>query len=619
MAEIISELISLLRIKDITPAESKGTQGGGLSDWAKPGAEIEGVVLGAKGPLDIISINDEVIRAKADGHLPVGARVQFRVMDAGTPIKVRLLSVMAQSQGGRQFAMDSLAVKAGIPRISQMLPSLLDALSNYKAGDDQSGRLQGGPGDGDINAALQRASSLLEAFSYGGKASPEKVSAFFTLMTGAGNGPSKTSMPSLQTILKNVLDGLIDAKNLYASGRASVDTPRPSIEVAVEAARSDIRQGLTLPMQGMTRDVSAPEGQNTVLPLKTLLEQDALGHVVSDTAPEARLDVTMRPLPGLGQNKSVLANVSSGIHPSGPSAVTEPALARVAYELPTSALKQPISQDAAQSHPEAGLNARILSALTKKEIMAGVTAQPSSQAQREAAMKEAPVTASQEGTTRPRDFVGAGLDLPRPITASQEGTTRSAVGRQERDGGISQPEGRQESSLSQVFDAGSRGKLLENAVQGLKTLSSHLDAVQNYQCQVQARLDAPFFMAPFWFENAAGFGNFTYWTDGDGGNPWGSPESPVSHLIFDLELKGLGPMMMHVTLRKDSLNMMVAAGQDVLPEIRAGLSELKGITQGLGYRLEISGIVPIDEANQADFAGPLAGHLDSRSSFHLVT
>lgn len=611
MAEIIPELISLLRIKDIIQSEGKGAQGRGLLDWAKPGTEIEGVVLGSNGPLDIISINDQVIRAKADGHLPVGARVQFRVMDAGAPIKVKLLSVMTQPQGGRQLAMDALAVKAGIPRISNMLSSLLDALSNYKTGSDQPVQPQDVQRDGEIKASIQRASSLLDALSYGEKPSPEKVGAFFTLMS-AGNDSIKTGMAPLQAIFKNVLDGLVDAEKLKASSDIPVDTPMMDIETVFFAAKSDAKQGPTLPGQALKQDVPVSERQNTDVPFKTSLGQDGTGPVVSNTAHDPVLEAAIGPLADPVQGKTVLTNVLSGLNTPGSAATVDASLGGGQPESVALALKQSISQDAAQFHAEAGLNAPVLNAPLTEDILAGSGIKP-------------PFPLQPETVVKATDLTGG-----RPAIVSQEGAMRPVVGVHGKEGGgvipaallkkdISQPEGRQEGNLSQVFDTDSKEKLLGSAIQGLKAMSAHLDAVQNYQGQVQARLDAPFFMAPFWFENAAGFGNFTFWTDGDGGIKAERPKDTVSHLIFDLELKGLGPMMMHVTLREGSLTLMVAAGQDVLPDIRQGLSELTGITKGLGYRLEISGIIPIDEANQADFAGPFAESPDSRSSFHLVT
>ncbi|MGQ9499578.1 MAG: hypothetical protein ACUVQ6_04340 [Dissulfurimicrobium sp.] len=611
MAKIISELISLLKIKDIIQSEGKGVQGGWLPDWAKPGAEIEGVVLGSKGPLDIISINDQVIRAKVDGHLPVGARVQFRVMDVGVPIKVKLLSVMTQPQGGRQLAMDFLAVKAGIPRISNMLSSLLDALSNYKTGADQPVQPHGFQGDSEINAAFQRVSSLFDVLSYGEKPTPEKVGAFFTLMS-AGNDSVKTGIVPLQAIFKDVLDGLIDAKNQNASRDISVNTSMMDIETAPFTAKIDNKQGATLPGQGLKQDMSVSERQNTTMPLKTPLGQDGPDLVVSNTAHDPRLEAAMGPLVGSGQGKKVSANLLSGLNTSGPAVTIEASLDGVQSESVALVLKQSISQDVVQSQTEARLNAMALNASVKEDILAESGIRPPFQSQAETVVKD------------------AALIRGKLAIASQEGAMRPTRGVYEKEGGevihatflkkdTPQTEGRQEGNLSQTFDMDTKEKLLGSAIQGLKAISTHLDAIQNYQSQVQMRLGASFFMVPFWFENAAGFGNLTFWTDGDGGIKTEASQEPVSHLIFDLEFKVLGPIMMHVTLRKDSLNLMVAAGKDVLSDIRAGISELTGIMQGLGYRLEISGIIPIDKANQADFAGPLAEYLDSRSSFHLVT
>lgn len=597
MAEIISELISLLKIKDIIQSEGRGAQDGPPA-WAKPGAEIEGIVLGSKGPLDIISIDDHVIRARADEHLPIGARVQFRVMDVGVPMKVKLLSVMTQPQEERRLAMDFLAAKAGIPRVSNMLSLLLKTLSNYKAGLDQSVQ----PGDihveNKINAALQRAASLLDAISLGDKPSPEKIGALFTLMSVGGNDHTETDMIPLRAIFKDVLDDLIAAKDLNTSR-----------DVLIGVSENDSKQNVNLSVQGMKQDLP-PERSD--MSAKAPLDVYRPGLGSSSTAHPFDRQAPTEPPPEAGQVKTVLTNTLSDLNiPPRTTATNHQAFLSVIKDETLASLRQSGSQDVVQPSTKSAVNTVDLNALVQEDVVIDAANKPLFQSQARPIVKDTSLT----------------KDLPAD-PSPQEGIKRSNGGINEKEGArvipdasfkkdIPQTEDRHEGNLSQIFDMNPKEKLLGSAVQGLKTISEHLDAIQNYQGQIQARFDTLFFVVPFWFENATGFGNCTYWTDGE--NKTDMPNEPVSHLIFDLDLKGLGSMMIRVTLRKDTLNLKIAAAKDALSDIRSGMPGLIEIMQGLGYRLEISGIIPIDEADQVDFSGPLTNYPYTRSSLHLIT
>lgn len=634
MADIISELISFFKIKDFTSDIGKAGQGGktGPPDWASPGAEVEGVVLGESGKLDLISVGGQTIKARADAHLPVGATVRFQVMDAAaSPIKVKLLSVVTQPKEENQAAMSSLAVKAGVPRAGRALASLFTVLSSGGKKDPappdqlQQPMEQGAPVQDSFlgtKTVRQQAFSVINTLSYGDRPEPEKIQAFFALMPDAAGGKIQHGGPSLKTILKNVLDGLVAARNLDG---APVHGPEE-------------KQGAAFGVSG--RPTQGPfQGEPASTPVKNALSSEAsfesfsqiplaketanaadvqVRHEMSTMVAEKNIAVSkgISFLPDAVVEPSRIGQPSAARNAPGAPDTSAPTLNYTQIDISVSAVLKNISEEALT-----------LALGTRREaaaagVRAGVEPIAVQSAAGKPPAKEGPVQKAENGPDVLMKQGTASSDEPRApqlakTASADEFYARTAPHDQLKEDVSYQV--LQQTDSSHIFDAKTRDVAMENVVQGLKTLLSHIDNMQDYQNQVQGRLNVPFFVVPFWFENAAGFGNFSWWNERGADKTRDSSQGPVSHLIFDMELSGLGPVMMHVTLHEKALDLLLAARQDSLSEIRSGLSGLRGRIQGLGLKLEISGIIPIDEADQADFAGPLAAGNDGSSLLHLVT
>ncbi|MDA8162118.1 MAG: hypothetical protein M0022_04325 [Desulfobacteraceae bacterium] len=647
MADIISGLISLFRIKDLTSDMGKAGagQGGktGLPDWASPGAEVEGVVLGESGNLDIISVGGQTIKASADAHLPVGAAVRFKVMDTSvSPIKVRLLSVANQPREEvqeTQTAMSSLAVKAGIPRVSQALSSLFTVLSaGGDEGAPQQGQLQQPLGHGaqsgqeaaDISGAKtarESALSLISALSYGGEPEPEKIQTLFALMQGAVKGQTQYGGITLKILIENVLDGLAVPRNLD-KGPAVLPEKQQSAGAQGGSASTRPAQG---PAQGQPGGgASAEKALSFDVSFETFKQaqpaKETVGAAYTQIRPEApalSAGETMAASHGGSFSLGIAAEPSRGgqaspVHgaPGGPDAPAVPVSGQagpdasgssglaVLKDVPKEAMSASgMGRGAEPAGAQAGAGPNAV-------LDTGVIRPPA---------RQGPVQQTENGArVSTKEGASGEARTPLPVRTGPAPSPYERIAPRELLKTDISYQVSQQADSSHIFDAKTRNEAMESMSRGLKTLSSHIDSIQDYQSQVQARINTPFAVVPFWFENAAGFGNVSWWNEGGADKKRGTSHDQVSHLVFDMELSGLGPLMMHVTLRGKSLDLLLAARQESLPWIRSGLSELRGHIQGLGLKLEISGIIPIDEADRTDFAGPLSVGDDGAGSLHIV-
>ncbi|MGB9712556.1 MAG: flagellar hook-length control protein FliK [Dissulfurimicrobium hydrothermale] len=621
MVGTISELLLLFGVRGLTDDQTSTLQDLGtgdrssvaVPDWARPGAEVDGLVLETKGGLSLISIKGDVVKARADVDLlpSAGTKVRLRILESGTPVRVRLVSSESQAsvQGDRQLTLASMAVRADVLRASQAFSRLFDGLAGYTK--DLELPQQHGVGilsaedtaAGGLKNAIKAASFVVDALSYGGKADPDKVRISFTMAT-AGGAPGLSSgkfesspqqLPSLRIVLKNLLDGLAGAKG--QDGRVDADG------VAVEGHGSEIRTA--------TADIDGIPGR--------VVQQDP-----SRTLQTRSQGVYVRAQDGLSQptGKAGLLDVPSV--DAAPNGQAQPSLFEKAPQgIVADGMYVKISsphldnQSALSNAPadRAGPLARAVSDIIQAE--AGVSGPdvplkwPGQQVQVKHNAGEKGQEVSQAGRVldakgRVRFYFGS----DRPSDGARQTTFDDTFDDSRRVG------------QGHISDAGidMKDKALEDVADGLKALSSHVDVVQNYQSQVRAHLDIPFFIVPFWFEGGAGLGDVSFWFEGGAeGGPEGRSDGPVSHLIFDLTLRGLGAVMMHVTMGRGLLNMMIAADHDALPRIRADLPELKNALQRLGFRFEISGIIPIDEADQAEFIGPFVEGVGGPGFIDLVT
>ncbi len=87
------------------------------------GSRFQGKVMGTKGPVTLISVNDKTITAQSDIPLPKGSEVMLELVKNGSPAKVKLISILRdQESKGNRLNREFLNLKAGISRITLSMP-----------------------------------------------------------------------------------------------------------------------------------------------------------------------------------------------------------------------------------------------------------------------------------------------------------------------------------------------------------------------------------------------------------------------------------------------------------------------------------------------------------------
>jgi hypothetical protein len=187
--------------------------------WASPGAELEALILGKQGDLDILAVGGTVIRARGEGSLPRGALIKFKVIDGNAPIRVRLLSVLSPGdEHARHLTKAFLNVQAGISRLGSALGPLLEL----------QGLRLGNTGITDPSALLSV--SLLKGLAQGEKAAPENLAALSALIPSKG----ATDTAPVQRLLEQALQNLTAPKDESISGTFYIDAAEAGGKTGVD-------------------------------------------------------------------------------------------------------------------------------------------------------------------------------------------------------------------------------------------------------------------------------------------------------------------------------------------------------------------------------------------------
>ncbi len=150
----------------------------------------------------------------------------------------------------------------------------------------------------------------------------------------------------------------------------------------------------------------------------------------------------------------------------------------------------------------------------------------------------------------------------------------------------------------------------------LTAISTHADAVGQYQQHVQDFLNIPFLMFPILFEKGQGHGHWSWWRDEE---PREAGAEAAEHIAFDLELTVLGRVNIQVLRQGVDITLQASASRDVLPMLRAGMQELRERLEMAGFGFTISDIFPIEDADGAGVMTPFGtGGAPGGSSMNIV-
>lgn len=620
--------------------------------WARPGAEVEGMVLGREGSLDLLAINDSILRARSEMPLPQGARVRLQVVTPGSPVQIRLLAVLpSPSHKPQGLVRDFLTLEAGLRRLGPLMSPLLEG--------------QGSPAVQTTSSpALGQALHLIKALAQDGSALPERIQGLSALLHPSTEGDA----PTVIGLLRRAMDVLADrpqAELPAGSGRPgqglsnSVGPPIPFSEASsvdqastpMHTSPSNVKAASSEMAGEALRAFSTSEG-----PTASQRTSESKGFLELGRSPDVQEGGELGKVPS-SRSSGALTQKSAFNNSSGPNAsIATPDSVREGVK-PEGAARSSASARPGTGHGETGQpvtrtadTAWSTTSSSKSGDTLGETAAArrvgvgvlwtsgphlSSEPQTPPCPSQLPLASEGEKITphgleiRKENADGLGLvrsDTPSMSRRFSSGAPSSTVSHHRGEGSSppALPRTRlpSETPGSSPNDAATKGGPPAQEeplplIQGLKVLSDHIQAVQNYHSQAQQQLEHPFLLVPFWFGEGAGWGQWMWWKE-DGQATGVERDWACSHLVFDLQFQVLGRIQIAAALQRGTLTVHLASEQHALPWLRAGLPALKTTLVGLGYRLEVLGVTPLEDADPVASLGPVVPNRQENGVLHVV-
>ncbi len=651
---IPSFLISIFkeRLGELQPeGSSRPPAEGGLSSL-KAGDVIEGTIVGRDGELDILDYGHRNIRVKGHMNLPVGTGVRLRVTRASSPVEVSLESVFPQKAVARQDETERLMVRLqeGFSR----LKGLVDSVQARNAGE--SGRiLQPSPGD-----SASPSARILRAIGVPGEAGAEDLRALSLFQAGYGSkllqllgaergaygkgqgahgyldplnqavrapadlqeapGPGNISGKSESVPGMNP-EGQIQARGLPVGNNVGERTPGPGFQQESKNGLSGSEKGplkdgpvsprpeASISSQGSSREEA---GRSVLRPQPPLPDAKGAGEVESSQSART---------PGGGRNGAAGYHVDHGASGNGARSDSKVSGAdTLAFQ-----------GDRSRASTGTGTGP------TGRAAISGKAESPPPWAGRTGDNMFPP--ASQAGSTEKngsKETTGTGRFLA--AAEDQAGMERVRPGIEEQGpkpatrndgqpvpgkdaGHLAGKEKASSDNQEPSFTPGDRppaaqARQAEQAV--VREFSGHLELATQLHQHVLKETGLNLFIFPFLFADLEGAGQWSFWKEGEPESAEKESGAPAYHLAFDLYLKNLGQLNIHLLKEGDRLNLFLAAERDVLPAVRQGLSDIAARIKALGFQFESITCSPLEEG-----AGPSVSprllNSDQGTRFHLVT
>ncbi len=151
--------------------------------------------------------------------------------------------------------------------------------------------------------------------------------------------------------------------------------------------------------------------------------------------------------------------------------------------------------------------------------------------------------------------------------------------------------------------------------QNIETLSNHFKILTNLLIQLN-QTGIPFLLIPLWFNKSEGFGHLAYWKDDESNT---EKTEDIQHLFFDLTLKKLGNIKIHVFIKSNTnLELIMWAPKPTLDIFRKEGLSLQRSLNNQGFN--IMGFELWDIKDIEGTGAPFIEDLNNKESgFHKVT
>ncbi len=637
------------------------------------GARFQGTVLERQGQLELIDVGGAVVRAKSAFSLPQGAQVELEVVEDGSPLQVRLLSLVeseASSKAREATAInrEMLGVRAGMSKLTTLFAGSL-------AGKEIS--------TPDGAAGEKTVKNLITALRHGESPDASAARASFTLFQ-QGAGSSSSLLKDIVLVLKAFSrpepegqaprDSFVQDKG---GGGAGQDGARQTGQVvrgsmAGGAGMKDaVSAGSSSGVQSGFGGVTSENGSDAVSRMRTTT--DGAGHSSGlKTDPSDAVKTAMQPrgaesLKSSTQGDADIAHGSRAAQEqkSGTTAGAATASSRES-EMPgqrsgPGGFVSLASRVARHGNESAKGQGRGVTG--GQNIQGGQSAQkenvtyrPSDFMNREQAFAGGKIP--YDAISKPAGEKHAGDVILNKMAAPPVSSRTKAELEVQETGGRLQPEATKgrlvEASTSQKLEgkthevlhgtahqprkaasgrepvfqfdqpsqsqhardpAGQASSRQDSIHRFMSALATHTDSVQHYQQQVQNYLDAPFYMIPLWFENGAGHGHWSWWKEE--GEQHETDQGEAQHLVFDLELTALGRVNIHLLQDAQGITLYAAASRNVLPVLRDGIGELRERMNAQGLNFAVADIFALDEPGSEDLFTPVPRPSSSDSALDI--
>ncbi len=658
MNSISSYLLGILQ-KNIgtSDATSKVKEGkvAGQKTGLEPGQVVTGRLLKARGGVFEIETDRGLLTAKGELDAPRGAMVKLRVLQGGTPARVRLESWSLENSGpgGRLRGLTALS-RANISRL-KALGSLLAGVENTPVSS------QGEGGQVLKNDALSR---LMTFFEMGGdkgqwqgakdveQAVKVSVEAGIRLLRAVLSGDEKgqeafsqdlqgDSKKSQDSILKTDTPGKEGTLSLKGDAPIKGEGQRADTQ-AVSSSAESVHGKKPLQRTFSLNTTNAPlsDGKKEEGPLQVKsienrgqapgVKTEPLSKNSSFSQEKPETSSESRPFPNLidnngvgGGKRGITGNTYLGVKGEDISSENAGGKASLLREGDVRSHGELFSQEGSiipagrsesgKGAPKGQVNAMFpgkVSRQAQRHILKNVEGQGPNDILAQKGQDEAFSKASLESSqaTAPGK---AGLDSGEtPLKDNQSLRETPRQGLHRVDPRVDQPNERSGDGTHKTAMAPNKDAAVH---QFARAFLDQLDISQHLQMQL-AQKGMELFIMPFFLSHFQGAGQWMFWKETE-------PEktdkgAEVSHLFFDLSLKNLGELDIHLLKRDESLSVYIRAEEDKVQVVRKGLFELSQALKGAGFKIADMEVAPRLEG--ADTISDMFLE-DGPSGLHIVT
>ena len=641
----------------------------------KPGDVIEATVVGRDAAADLLDYGGQNLRASSHLDLPTGARVRLRVTKAATPLEVKLEAVIPDEKGPGQSRTERAIVRlqASFSRLKGLMEGLSKQTQTNGEGRTAAGKTISRP-EGFLKAFSVSGSSTPEDI---------KAMTFFLSKEGSGllkmaqvNPEAGVAPDSLSSAAGREGSGTEPAGKAHENQPLKVSSGRAAVSKDVQSTGGKSGAEARVPHREVKNPGRLPAGG-----LKESLqaEKEGLFKVNQDAAPprpersipgpaSAADKTTVTKGPGVRENDIVGVDAgrrisaadtdgqqekltpgsrnafSSGLRPG--EQVPEP------HSPPRglnnngsgSERKNPVpSEDAGQqgstmnlkdappqsSKTESGLFRRIFSSgmeqispaerkmedLTVKAGSGQAVSGPDRDAKQNPEPAAVPRTSLEQGhgdETAPvrgsdvsagQDKTGIGTDLKTRDRISEDGKLRQDL--------------QEEQPVTSDKTASAPSRNTGSTV--VREFSSHVELAGQIQHHLLKETGQNLFIFPFLFSDMEGTGQWSFWKEDSREQSPEGLSANAYHITFDLYLKSLGQLNIHIFNNEGKLGLFIAAREEMLPVIRQGLSDVTARIKALGYRFETISCFSLEDEQAPELSSLPFDPGKGGSRFHFVT